>query len=138
MKLSEFEARLASVSDRKLQLMLEDCRKKGPEVAVKLILAEAGRRGLALDASIEVAVADAPAGAAAATTSRPPTGLALEDEAPGEASPDAVPGADGSPKGAWLAEEQSSGMPMFIKVLISIVILGGVLAALLMLLNQGG
>lgn len=137
MKLSEFEERLATVSDRKLRLMLEDCRAKGPEVAVKLILAEAGRRGLDLDAPLAPAGAEA-SGTAAAPASRPLTGLALEDEAPGEAAPDAVPGGEDAPKGAWLAEEQSSGMPMFIKVLIVVVILGGALAALLMILNRGG
>lgn len=46
MKLSEFEEKLANLPDERLRHMLAKCRKEGPEVAVKLILAEALRRGM--------------------------------------------------------------------------------------------
>ena len=46
MKLSEFEEKLKTVSDDKVRQMLASSRRDGPEVATKLILAEANRRGL--------------------------------------------------------------------------------------------
>ena len=46
MKVSEFEARLSEVEDARLLLMLATSRREGPEIAVKMILAEAEKRGL--------------------------------------------------------------------------------------------
>jgi hypothetical protein len=46
MKVSEFEAKLGTVSDAKLLQMLAASRSQGPELAVSLILAETRRRGM--------------------------------------------------------------------------------------------
>ncbi len=46
MKLQELENRLSTVSDEKLKDLLVRAERQGPEVAVKFILAEAGKRGL--------------------------------------------------------------------------------------------
>lgn len=109
MKVSEFEERLTTVSDSKLMQMLSASRLEGPAVAVKLIVAEGGRRGLK---GLDV---EAPA-------------LALEE------LDDLMPkveSADGSSEeensqldnsmdsSKWLNEESSNGkIPVMIKVLL--------------------
>lgn len=120
MKLSEFEDKLSTVSDDKLRLMLADTRKRGPEVALKLILAEAGRRGMNLEEG-----STPPLGAMSSSEND----ITLDEEAPAMV---------GDPsKGAWLHEEANQGLPMFIKILITAVVLGGILAFLFVLLNKG-
>lgn len=116
MKVSEFEARLSTVTDDKLRAMYADSLAKGPEVAVQLIKAEADRRGLALEAAAE------PDGLAAG-----PAAGASEGIAEGEA-----------PKGAWLQEETSSGgLPTFVKILLALVVIGGIGAIAFVALNRG-
>lgn len=128
MKLSEFQEKLTTVSETKLRAMLADSRRKGPDVAVKLILAEAERRGVDLNAA--GSGEPAPAGSAG-------TGV---DEASGEQSPEGGASGEGVPvgagKGAWLAEEANQGLPMIIKILITVAVLGGILAGLFMLLGK--
>lgn len=136
MKLSEFQDKLTTVSDSKLRRMLADSREKGPEVAVELILAEAGRRGMNPDepapaATEAPAVMDAPGGGEAA------------DIAAADGSADAPPafaGEDvpaGAAKGAWLQEEQHAGMPAMVKVLLVLIILAVVLGGLFFILTKG-
>jgi hypothetical protein len=120
MKLSEFEDKLTTVSDDKLRLMLADTRKRGPEVALNLILAEAGRRGMNLEEG-----------------STPPLGAMSSAENDITLDEDMPAMAGSASKGAWLQEEASSGLPVFIKILITVVILGGILAFLFAMLNKG-
>lgn len=122
MKLSEFEDKLSTVSDDKLLLMLEDTRKRGPEVAFKLILAEAKRRGMEVE--------DGPVGTSTQTPAGSEGGISPE----GEAAPGGTEPAMGS---AWLHEEANQGLPMIIKILIGIVVLGGIAAFLYVMLNKG-
>lgn len=52
----EFEAKLTTVTDAKLLMMLASSRRDGPEIAVKMILSEAKSRGLEdLEANLETA-----------------------------------------------------------------------------------
>lgn len=124
MKVSEFEAKLTTVSDSKLRRMLAESREKGPEVAVNLILAEAGRRGMDTSGT---AVEGAPL-----TDAVPADGIPLDET---------MPPAEGSEApavaGAWLHEEANRGMPVIAKVLIAVVVLGGILGGLFFLLNKG-
>lgn len=122
MKLSEFEDKLSTVSDDKLLLMLEDTRKRGPEVAFNLILKEAQRRGMEVDAG--------PAHAAGGT----PVGFEGGASPEGDAAPGGGEPAMGS---AWLHEEANQGLPIIIKILIGIVVLGGIAAFLYVMLNKG-
>lgn len=118
MKVSEFEEKLTTVSDQRLRRMLAESRDKGPEIAVNLILAEGRRRGVDLEEGTPSrAEPDGPLGAEAAP--------AFSEEA----------GSSG--KGAWLNEEANRGLPTSIKVLITVVVLGGVLAFLFVLFNKG-
>ncbi len=117
MKLSEFQEKLTTVSDSKLRLMLADSQRKGPEVAVKLILAEAERRGVDLNA----------------------VPMPADPAAPAEAAPEfpaGMPDASPAGKGAWLAEEADQGMPMIVKLLITAVVLGGIVFGLFLLLGK--
>lgn len=138
MKLSEFEEKLATVSDGKLRRMLAECRKNGPEVAVRLILAEASRRGVLLEEETEPPLPDyvnrtsdgavSSAGGTSPAAAGPETPFAA---AVGDPEAPAV-------QGAWLAEEQDAGMPAFVKVLLALVVLGGVAAGIFYLLNKNG
>lgn len=136
MKLSEFQEKLTTVSDAKLRLMLADSQRKGPEVAVKLILAEAERRGVDLNAVPMPAVpgeaapgpeAGIPADGIAGTV-----GVPEAAEAPLAGAQDATPAV----KGAWLAEEADRGMPVFVKLLLTVAVLGGILFGLFLLLQK--
>ena len=137
MKVSEFEAKLGTVSDAKLRQMLSASRANGPEVAVKMILAEGKKRGMddleesALLAELKAAGsatsayahehagyagADAPAALSAST--------ALAQD-PGTGEP---PVGDGSPTPPdWLSEETKSGMPVAVKAGLFAAVIGGIL-----------
>jgi hypothetical protein len=118
MKLSEFEAKLVTVSDDRLRQMLATSRARGPEVAVDLILAEGQRRGLD-----DFGVPDSHA--PSATSAYPKEGAgAFGSDAP-EAQVDASAPAL-APE--WLTEETKSGMPMALKALLFITVVGCILA----------
>lgn len=158
MKLSEFEEKLTTVSDGKLRRMLADCRKNGPEVAVKLILAEASRRGAVLEDEADPPLPDylrrspaaSPGPASDFTPSFPPSleaapadrlseaasaanAPAEADEAPATDDPEAP-----AVRGAWLAEEQDAGMPGFVKALLALFVLAGLGAGIFYLLGKSG
>jgi len=118
MKLSEFEAKLGTVSDDRLRQMLATSRARGPEVAVDLILAEGQRRGLddfdAPDSQAPSATSAYPKEGAGAFGSDAP-------DAPVDASAPAL-----APE--WLTEETKSGMPMALKALLLIAVIGCILA----------
>lgn len=135
MKVSEFQEKLTTVSDSKLRLMLADSRQKGPEVAVKLILAEAERRGVDLntvphpaDPGFDAASGSGPADAA------DPSGSGAADGLAGEAAGD--PAAAPAGRGAWLAEEADQGMPLFVKLLLAVAVLGGIGFGLYLMLGK--
>ena len=142
MKVSEFEAKLGTVSDAKLRQLFSASRDQGPEVAVRLILAEARRRGLKGMEGLE-AVPDrdevrteAAAGAAMATMAYPREGAgAFGSDAPADAagpalSEEAAPTDASVPALApeWLTEETKSGMPLALKAILLLAAIGGVLA----------
>jgi hypothetical protein len=120
MKLSEFEAKLGTVSDDRLRQMLATSRARGPEVAVELILAEGRRRGLD---DFEDAASHAPS--AMATSAYPKEGAGAfgsdAPESPLDASAPAL-----APE--WLAEETKSGMPMALKAFLLLAVVGCILA----------
>jgi hypothetical protein len=130
MKLEEFEAKLATVSDAKLRQMLAASRASGPEVAVTLILAEAKRRGME---GLEAEEAKAQPGGApehAGYESAEAAASAAGAEAAGaEAAPEEA-GAEGASQTPpeWLSEETKSGMPVAVKILIVLILLGAILA----------
>ncbi|HKP95366.1 MAG TPA: hypothetical protein VJ385_06380 [Fibrobacteria bacterium] len=134
MKLNEFEEKLATVSDAKLRQMLASSRANGPEVAVKLILAEGRRRGMdGLEPASPAAagLSDAPRAPGAETAAYPQehAGYAGADAPPvppAEAAGDASEAPATAPN--WLNEETKSGMPVIAKVLILLVGLGAILA----------
>lgn len=136
MKISEFEDKLSTVPDAKLRQMLSASRASGPEVAVKLILNECKRRGMdGLDAPAEGAFDRAPgsettaypqesagyAGADAPADSRKP--VSREGAAEGDDLDAGAPAT--APE--WLNEETRSGMPVAVKALLVIVVLGALL-----------
>lgn len=97
MKVSEFEAKLGTVSDAKLRQMLAVSRSQGPELAVSMILAEARRRGMedqeALSAAdrgaerVEAAASESGMRRAVATSSYPREGAgAYGSDAPADAA----------------------------------------------------
>ncbi len=95
MKLHEMEAKLSSVSDERLRALLVRAEKQGPEVALKFILAEAGKRGLwdlVNPSQHPGAGVSAPADISTTDSGAPPLSIGteniLEDEAPGEAAAD--------------------------------------------------
>lgn len=128
MKLSEFETRLSSVSDAKLRLMYVDSNEKGPAVAVGLIRAEADRRGLNLDSGIRAApaaITDFDGDAADGLV--PDTGTEAAPAGEGETS-----------KGALFTEETTSGgLPVTVKILLAVAILGGIGVGVFMVLARG-
>jgi hypothetical protein len=156
MKISEFEEKLATVSDAKLMQMFSASRASGPDVAVKLILNEAKRRGMHhLEASDDNAFAGAPgsetsayshASAGYADADAPPPASAQPFRplagTPSEAfsepgsqplsQPDAAgdlaldPGAPATAP-EWLSEETKPGLPIAVKVLMVLVVLGAAL-----------
>jgi hypothetical protein len=151
MKVSEFEAKLGTVSDSKLLQMLAISRERGPDVAVSMILAEARKRGLE-DGEIPTppgrypermeAAGEELSGMAAATSSYPREGAgAYGADAPVDgasgvrlsgARPDGTGALSDSAAPAlapeWLTEETKSGMPMALKALLLIGFVGGLLA----------
>jgi hypothetical protein len=138
MKVSEFEAKLGTVSDAKLRQMLSASRARGPEVAVKLILAEGRRRGMG---DLEGTSAGEAPSVAMATSAYPKEGAgAFGADAPAE-SMDPVPASGADPSGMiapeaaapalsreWLAEETKSGLPMAVKILLLLAAVGGIAA----------
>jgi hypothetical protein len=160
MKLDEFERKLASVADDKLLKMLRAARLDGPDVAAKLIEAEAARRGLDLpekassdsgatqepgasDPGFSEASsspdADARVRSAFAGLDRP---LAAEgsdmrlDFSAAEPASQPAPAASPSP-GAWLNDEMSkSRVPIAVKVVFYLGALGGLVAVLFKFLQK--
>ena len=154
MKLNEFEQKLGTVSDAKLRQMLGASRSTGPDVAVKLILSECNRRGMDdLDAPAGLSDPGAPEtrapGSETAGFPREHAGYAGAD-APKPLHRDAAPQLppaimaetgdpvsleEADPMGSeapatapdWLNEESKSGLPVMVKVLLVLVILGGIL-----------
>jgi len=124
MKVSEFEAKLGTVSDAKLRQMLSTSRERGPEVAVKLILAEYRKRGME---EMEESSASAQVRSDSMATSAYPKEVAgaFGSDAPAEAPSDASMPAL-SPE--WLSEETKSGMPMALKAILLIAVVGCILA----------
>ncbi|MDB5050154.1 MAG: hypothetical protein JWO30_3225 [Fibrobacteres bacterium] len=132
MKLNEFEEKLGTVSDAKLRQMLTAGRTTGPDVAVKLILAECNRRGMdGLDGeAVPGAYSDEPRVLGSETVAYP-------QEQAGYAGADAPPAAPDSAEAEaaeapatapdWLNEETKSGLPVVAKILIVLVVLGAVL-----------
>jgi hypothetical protein len=152
MKLNEFEAKLATVSDAKLRQMLAAARISGPAVAVTLILSECNRRGMdGLEAqapsayvpefrvpgSETSAYAQEQAGYAGADAPPPPDplraaapgGFHASAASDGSDGSDEMAAADGPPATApdWLNEESRTGMPPMVKFLLVLIVLGGVL-----------
>jgi hypothetical protein len=137
MKISEFEEKLATVSDAKLMQMLSASRASGPDVAIQLILNEGKRRGMdGLEAPGENAFDRAPG---SETTAYPhemagyagadaPPALDANGEPAVASGGDVVPDS-GAPASApeWLSEETKSGMPVVVKVLMLVVVLGAIL-----------
>ena len=134
MKVSEFEAKLGTVSDAKLRQMLSASRANGPEVAVKMILAEGKKRGMddleesALLAELKVAgsatsaYAHEHAGYAGADAPVASTALAQDPDV-GE-----PPAGDGAPTPPdWLTEETKSGLPVAVKAGLFAAVIGGIL-----------
>lgn len=167
MKLSEFEDRLTTVSEKKLRLMLAEGRRKGPEVAVNLILAEAARRGVDLEggpAAPERAdvplegfdpppshedgshgFEDAPSEAeeriamagGAAAGGDALSAAGSGSEGESEAESEAVDVGGTANRGAWLAEETSGGMSGMAKALIALALLAGAAGAAYWFLLKG-
>jgi hypothetical protein len=155
MKVNEFEAKLATVSDTKLRRMLAESRAKGPEIVVPMLIAEAKRRGLDPDAPAPAAPAvPAQSGVPAEgffpdngpkyvppEERGPSAGMAPETAGlPGEAQPGVPAGDAEAPAnaGAWLHEEANQGLPMVAKILIGVAVLGGIAGGLFYFLNKGG
>ena len=141
MKLNEFADKLATVSDAKLRQMLQSSRVAGPEVAVSLILSECKRRGMngmpgenpsafvpesRSPGSDTTAYAQEQAGYAGADAPPVPLNAAVD---PLRAVLADDPAADGPPATApdWLNEESKTGMPVAVKVLLVLIVLGGIL-----------
>lgn len=130
MKVNEFEEKLATVSDAKLRQMLSASRASGPEVAVKLILAEGKRRGMEdLEESAMLAELRA-AGSATSAYPQEHSGYGGADAPPAPVTTleEPAPPADGSPTPPeWLSEETKSGMPVAIKALLVVAAVGLIL-----------
>lgn len=123
MKVSEFEAKLGTVSDAKLRQMLATSRERGPEVAVKLILAEYRKRGM--EDAEPAGSPEAPSEAMATSAYPKEVAGAFGSDAPAEVSPDpAMPALSRE----WLSEETKSGMPMALKALLLLAVVGCILA----------
>lgn len=120
MKVSEFEAKLATVADARLRQMLMVSRRDGPEIAVQMVLAECRRRGMDGLESEDSADALERNGSqdAMAPDAQGATGPADESmDAPPATAPD------------WLNEETKNGMPAAVKMLLVVLVLGGLAGA---------
>lgn len=129
MKVSEFEAKLGTVSDAKLRQMLSTSRERGPEVAVKLILAEYRKRGM--EETDDESSGSAQVRSDSMATSAYPKEVAGAFGADAPAHPAADAPVDASMPALspeWLSEETKSGMPMALKALLLIAIVGCILA----------
>ena len=142
MKATEFEAKLATVSDAKLRQMLAASRSQGPAVAVAMILSEQRKRGLEEEPVVRATSyypkegagafgSDAPAeavpgdGMARSGTGEAAVGAAaIGEEGAATLSDSAAPAL--APE--WLSEETKSGMPVVLKAILLIAFAGGVLA----------
>lgn len=156
MKLDEFERKLATVADDKLLKMLGAARVDGPEVAERLIEAEAMRRGLEFpgkekpasgSASTFVPLtgpaspeADARVRSAFAGLDRPLSEgaevapLEFQPEAP---APEGATAQGTESPGAWLNDELSkSRVPAFVKIIFYLGALGGLVAVLFKFLQK--
>lgn len=144
MKVQEFQEKLTTVSDSKLRRMLAESREKGPEVAMTLLLAEAQRRGLDSETEAPPSAGPVRSGVPSegffpdprsySTSNQTPTPATLSDSMP----PAELDGDAPAVKGAWLHEEVHQGMPILLKVLLGVVVLGGVAGGLFFFLNKGG
>lgn len=136
MKLSEFEAKLATVSDAKLRQMLIMSRREGPEIAVQMVLAECRRRGMddleAADAMPSRKEGLPAVGFGSSAYAHEQAGSLGTDASEVQAfSGSADESMDAPPATApdWLNEETKSGMPGAMKVLLVVIILGGLAGA---------
>lgn len=151
MKLNEFEEKLATVPDAKLRQMLTAARASGPEVAVNLLLSECNRRGMEdLDAEASGPLSgESRPGAETLAYAQENAGYAGSDAPPsppsdsetgsaGEGSAGEAPNGEGiageAPDGEapavapdWLNEETKSGLPMAVKILLVLIVLGAIL-----------
>ena len=131
MKISEFEAKLGTVSDERLFQMLAAGREQGPEVAVRLILAEFRKRGLS-DPEAASAHADRSEGMATSAYPKEVAG-AFGSDAPAPSPVEPQTAQPDSPAPAlapeWLSEETKSGLPTAVKALLILLVIGGLLAA---------
>jgi hypothetical protein len=137
MKVTEFESRLSTVSDAKLMQMLSASRANGPEVAVEMILAEGRRRGLEDFGKSQDDSSTMPAAVATSAYSREGAGAfgadapasAAAEEVSGEpAFTDPLPSESGPAPAEWLSEETKKGLPVPVKVLLAVVVLGAIAA----------
>ncbi len=139
MKVSEFEAKLSEVEDAKLLLMLSTSRREGPEVAVKMILAEAEKRGLPnLDPVIESADDEMPVSPALGEKLDKVEKIDEEkvevegiefagsENDPSHMKEDFANTLEDAPTGGakWLAEESSSSKGMMIKIIGALAVVG--------------
>lgn len=136
MKVTEFEEKLATVSDSKLRQMLSAGRANGPEIAVKLILAEGKRRGMDDLEALGMLAELRAAGSATSAYSHEHSGFGGSDAPPafgagpfaGEDANNAQPGSEvSSTPPDWLNEETKSGMPVAVKVVLVVVVVGLIL-----------
>jgi hypothetical protein len=138
MKVSEFEAKLGTVSDDKLRQMLSASRATGPDVAVKLILAEGKRRGMGDLETSDLMAEMRAAGSATAAFPQEQAGYGGTDAPPDPAAPisarEPAVGESAAPEAAspappdWLNEETKPGLPAAVKALILAAAVGGILA----------
>ena len=131
MKVSEFEAKLGTVTDDRLRQMLAFSRAQGPEIAVDLILAEARKRGLD---DLESGSAPAADPSAAMATSAYPKEVAgaFDADAPAPLQAASAQSGPESPVPAmareWLSEETKPGLPVAVKAILLVLAIGGVVA----------
>lgn len=131
MKISEFEAKLGTVTEDRLRQMLAFSRAQGPEIAVELILAEGRKRGLEnLEGGPGSAREPSPFSATSAYAKEGAGAFGADAPAPIESAP--APADPDSPAPAlapeWLSEETKTGLPVAVKALLAVLVLGGVLA----------
>ncbi len=118
----EFEAKLATVTDAKLLMMLAASRRDGPEIAVKMILSEAKSRGLEdLEANLETA---------------PAVPDVVEEN---DTDADAEIGEEMPPTNPnWLNEENGpKKMPMVAKAFLFLAALGALIVCALKFIQRG-
>lgn len=140
MKVTEFEEKLTTVTDSKLLQMLAASRRDGPGVAVKLIVAEATRRGLKnLDPEVVAPAPEELDELMPKVEDRNRKEPAFPGGDLSDASMDEGAGIDSSMDSSkWLNEESNAGkIPVLIKVLLIGAILAVVIFGVLKVMNHG-